>query len=268
MGTTSQAGGMSLADRVAVVTGGSSGIGRGIARRLAADGATIVNADVRREPRRGEHFETDTSVPTDELVADEYGVDARFVETDTADPEDAERTIEDTIAAFNRVDILVNNAGIIVEGSTRDVDVEAYHRAIDVNLNGYVHMAKYAIPHLVASPAGRIVNISSVNAYYGGGGPAYAAPKAAIVNLTRDLAVEVAEAGVTANAVLPGVVKTALQDVGGDDAIERRRGMTPLPRLGEPEDVGNAVAFLASDDAEWITGAELLVDGGYMAGRH
>ena len=258
-----------LDGRVAVVTGGSSGIGRGIALRLARAGATVVVADVRREPCRGGHFQTDVTTPTDELVSTEFDSRSLYVETDTSDPDDVQRLVGRVVDEYGGIAILVNNAGILVSGTSQEVATSDYERMIEVNLNGYFHTVKSAVPHLRDADHGRIVNVSSVNAYYGGGGGAgYAASKAGIVNMTRDFAVELADDGVTANTVLPGVIKTPLQDVGGEDAIERRRERTLLPRLGEPRDVGNAVAFFASDAAEWLTGAELVVDGGYVAGGH
>jgi len=258
---------MTRANRVAVVTGASSGIGRGVATRLADAGLDIVVADVQRDPRAGEHFQTEVTTPTDVAVGEQSEVEGRFIETDTGDPDSVAAMVDEAIDAFDRLDVLVNNAGILIPGTSQSVDVDDYRRMIDVNLNGYFYTAKFAIPHLRDADQGRIVNISSVNAHYGGGGAGYAASKAGIVNLTRDLALEVADAGVTVNAVLPGVIKTALQDVDGEEAIERRRADTPLPRLGEPRDVANATAFFASEAAEWITGAQLLVDGGYLAGR-
>ncbi|MFB6296317.1 MAG: SDR family NAD(P)-dependent oxidoreductase [Halobacteriales archaeon] len=257
-----------LEDRVAIVTGGSSGIGRGIAVRLAEAGATVVVADVQREPHQGGHFQTDVTTPTDELVTERFDAQSLYVDVDTSEPDEVDALVEQTVDAYGGIDVLVNNAGILVPGASQEVSTADYERMIAVNLNGYFYTAKSAVPHLRRAEQGRIVNVSSVNAYYGGGGAGYAASKAGIVNMTRDFAVELADAGVTANTVLPGVIKTPLQDVGGEDAIERRREETPLPRLGEPRDVGNAVAFFASDGAEWITGAELVVDGGYVAGGH
>jgi NAD(P)-dependent dehydrogenase (short-subunit alcohol dehydrogenase family) len=257
-----------LGDRVAIVTGGSSGIGRGIALRLAEAGATIVIADVRREPHRGGHFQTDVTTPTDELVSAEFDTRSSYVETDTSDPDAVDRLVERTVDEYGGIDVLVNNAGILISGTSQEVARADYERMIAVNLNGYFYTTSAAVPHLRDADHGRIVNVSSVNAYYGGGGAGYAASKAGIVNMTRDFAVEVADDDVTANTVLPGVIKTPLQDVGGDAAIERRREETPLSRLGEPRDVGEAVAFFASDAAAWITGAELVVDGGYVAGGH
>lgn len=259
---------MSSDNRVAIVTGGSSGIGRGIAERLAEDGLNVVVADIQQAPKQGKHYETDVTTPTDELLEDEYQVDSMFVETDTGEEDDIESLIERTVERFGRIDVLVNNAGILIPGTSQEVSREDWQQVIDVNLTGYFLTAKYAIPYLVEAPEGRIVNISSVNAHFGGAGPAYASTKAGIVNLTRDLAEEVAEAGVTVNTILPGVVRTPMQDLNDEATMEHQAEQTPLPRLGTPRDVGNAVAFFASDEAEWITGAQLLVDGGYLAGGY
>jgi NAD(P)-dependent dehydrogenase (short-subunit alcohol dehydrogenase family) len=259
---------MPLTDRTAIVTGGSSGIGRGIAKGLAADGATVVIADVQQEPKQGEHYDTDVTTPTDELVQAEYDVPATFVRTDVANEADVEALVERTVERFGSLDILVNNAGILIPGGTQDLSFEDWQRVVDVNLTGQFLTAKHAIPHLVDSNQGRIINISSVNAHFGGAGPPYASTKAAIINLTRDLAVELAPDEVTVNAVLPGVIRTPMQDLNDDETIERQEKKTPLPRLGRSEDVANAVRFLASDRAEWITGTQLPVDGGYLAGGY
>lgn len=259
---------MTSDNQVAVVTGAASGIGRGIAERLAGDGLNVVVADRQRAPKQGKHYDTDVTTSTDELVESEYGVDSLFVETDVADEAAVEHLVAETTETFGRLDVLVNNAGILIPGTTQEVSSDDWQCVVDVNLTGYFLTAKHAIPYLSQSPQGRIVNISSVNAYFGGAGPAYAATKAAIVNLTRDLAVEVAEAGVTVNVVLPGVVETPMQDLNDEETMKRQAANTPLPRLGTPADVGSAVSFFASEDAEWITGADLRVDGGYLAGGY
>lgn len=254
-----------LIDRTAVITGAASGIGRGIAEILAEAGANIVVADVRREPKQGKHFDTDIKTPTDELVADEYEIESLYIETDTSDPNDVERMVDQTIERFDGIDILVNNAGIQVLGTTQEISIEEWYRVMDVNATGYFLTAKFAFPALHNSPSGRIINLSSINANFGGGGAPYATSKAGVINLTRDMAIEAAETDITVNAVLPGVVKTPMQDQNDPETMERQEETTLLSRLGEPEDVGKAVRFLASDDAEWITGAQLLVDGGYCA---
>ncbi|MFC7203321.1 SDR family NAD(P)-dependent oxidoreductase [Haloferax namakaokahaiae] len=259
---------MSLAERTALITGASSGIGRGIARELAAAGANIVVADIRESPKQGEYYQTDVHVPTADLVEQEFGVDATFVETNVKNESDIELAVQTAVEEFGGLDVLVNNVGTQVLGGTQEITAEDWHHVVDVNLTSYFLAAKYAIPHLVESEHGRIVNISSVNAYMGGGGPPYSATKAGIVNLTRDLALEVAEAGVTVNAVLPGVVKTPMQDQNDEQTRQRQAEKTPLPRVGDPEDVGKVVRFFASEEAEWVTGAELLVDGGYSIGGY
>jgi NAD(P)-dependent dehydrogenase (short-subunit alcohol dehydrogenase family) len=255
-------------DRVAVVTGGSSGIGRGIAIRLAETGMVVVNADRYRLPKRGTHFETTRNEPTDELIEDELDGDGHYVETDVSREADVERLVGEVVDTYDRLDVLVNNAGILIPGSSQEVTLEEWQQVVDVNLTAQFLLAKHAIPHLVESSQGRIVNVSSVNAYFGGAGPPYASTKAAIVNLTRDLAQEVAAEGVTVNTVLPGVVRTPMQDLNDEETLEREAEKTLLPRLGAPRDVAAAVAFFASEETEWITGAQLLVDGGYLAGRH
>ena len=254
--------------RVAIVTGASSGIGRGIALRLAQAGLSVVIADRRRDPKRGTHYDTDVDVPTDEAIHREFDVESLFVQTDVSEERAIENMVESAGETFDRLDVLVNNAGILVPGGTDALSREDWQRQLDVNLTAYFLTAKYARPHLVQSPNGRVVNISSVNAHFGGAGPAYAATKAGIVNLTRDLATEIAERGVTVNAVLPGVIKTPMQDLNDAETMERQRANTPLPRLGEPRDVANAVNFFVSEEAEWITGSQLLVDGGYLAGGY
>lgn len=255
-------------NRVAAVTGGSSGIGRGIALRLAEDGYGVAVLDKRWEPKTGEHYDTDVSTPTDEVIRESIGGSATFVETDLTEEQELETAIDSVIEEFGRLDVLVNNAGILIPGTTRTLSKDDWQRQLDVNLTAYFLTAKYALTHVIESDAGRIVNISSVNAHFGGAGPAYASTKAAIVNFTRDLATEVAEEGVTVNTILPGVVKTPMQDLNDEETMERQAENTPLPRLGEPRDVANAVSFFVSDQAEWITGAELLVDGGYLAGGY
>lgn len=253
-------------DRTVIVTGAASGIGRGIATAFAEEGANVVVADVRHDPKQGRHFDTDVTTPTDELIEAEFDTDAIFVKTDVGDHEQASDLIDTTVEAFGSVDVLVNNAGIEIPGLTEEVSIEDWERVINVNLEGTFYCTKFAIPHLKGSE-GAIVNIASVHAIDGGAGPSYTSSKAGIVNFTQDLAVELGDANVTANAICPGAIKTPMQRALGEEALEAQREQTLLPRLGEPADIANAAVFLASDEAEWITGDALFVDGGWTSHR-
>ena len=134
-----------------------------------------------------------------------------------------------------------------------------------INLRGPYLCTKHSVSHLKKSQAGRIINIASVHAFVGGGGPVYPPAKAGLVNLTRDTAVELASDNITVNAICPGYIETPIQDYLTEEQIETSRHRTPLPRLGLPSDIGRAAVFFASDDAEWITGTALPVDGGWLA---
>jgi len=252
--------------RTVIVTGGSSGIGRGIALRFAEEGARVVNADVQREPAVGKHHGPDDERPTDQYITEALDGEATYVETDVSDPDAVEAMVEEAVATYGGVDVLVNNAGIYVPGTTEECTLEEWRRMIGVDLDGVFFCAKAAIPHL-REAEGNIVNVASVHATQGGGGPAYASAKAAVVNLTRDLAVELGEAGVHVNAICPGYIKTPIQDYLSEEEIEAVREHTLTPRLGEPEDVGDAAVFLASEEARFVTGTALYVDGGWAAHR-
>jgi NAD(P)-dependent dehydrogenase (short-subunit alcohol dehydrogenase family) len=255
---------MRLRDRVAIVTGASSGIGRGIALAFAREGARVVVADVKETPRRGRYHETETVTPTVTEIEAAGGA-GLFLRTDVARDDECARLVAETAARFGGIDILVNNAGIYVPGGTEDLSIEEWDRMTAVDLRAVFVLTKLALPHLRRSRCGRVIHIASVHAWGGGAGPAYAPAKAALVNLARDLAVEVGRDGVTVNAICPGYIETAIQDYLTPGQIEACRQRTPLPRLGRPADIAHAAVFLASDEAEWITGASLVVDGGFIA---
>lgn len=255
---------MRLKDRVALVTGGSSGIGRGIARAFAAEGARVIVADLQEAPRQGKYHETDVVTPTAEEIRASGG-EARFVRTDMADAEAVAALIAETTDAYGGLDILVNNAGIHVPGGLLQLSLEEWDRVVGVNLRGVFVATKLALPYLLQSRHGRIIHIASIHAFGGGAGPAYAPAKAALVNLARDTALEVGAAGVTVNTICPGYIETAIQDYLTPAQIDACRQRTPLPRLGRPADIAHACTFLASDEAEWITGAHLVIDGGFSA---
>lgn len=255
----------SFEDKTAVVTGGSTGIGRAIALELATQGASVVIGDIEKTLAQGERYGPDSSDPTHSMII-ERGGSASFEEVDVSRPADCQALIEHTIDTYGRLDVLVNNAGIHIPGDIENLTTEDWGRVLDVNLSGAFYCAKFALPYL-SETAGSIVNISSVHAVEGGAGPAYAASKAALVNLTRDIATTLGPYDVTANAICPGFIKTSRQDYLTDDEIEASREQTVLPRLGSPKDVAAAALFLLSDRASWITGEALFVDGGWTAHR-
>lgn len=254
---------MKLNGRVALVTGASSGIGRGIAMALAREGAQVVVVDIRETPKQGKYHETDLTTSTVEEL-ENLGAKGLFVQTDVSDDQAVSRAIHQAVSAFGGLDILVNNAGIAIPGGIEETTIADYDAMMAVNLRAVYVASKFAMPHL-KKPSGRIIHIASVQAFGGGGGPAYAASKAGVVNLTRDTALELAPFGATVNAICPGYIETPIQDYLTLQDIEDSRAKTPLPRLGLPEDIGKAAVFFASDDAAWITGTALPVDGGWMA---
>lgn len=240
------------------VTGGGSGIGRETAMRCAEEGADVVVADVDREA---------VEETTDAI--DEAGGKASSYELDVRDAEALAEAIDAT-AEKGGIDVLVNNAGISHPRSDmEDVDIEVRDRVIDINTKGVWNGCRAAIPHLKDQGSGAIVNTASLAGLIGmPGGAAYSLSKGAVVNFTRAIAAELGSHGVRANAVCPGVVETPLVTDDRDpeewpDLRDRMAEAYPLGRLGRPEDVANAVRFLASEEAAWITGHALVVDGGY-----
>jgi len=253
--------------RSAIVTGSSSGIGRAIAERLAADGFWVLLADVRREPLTG-------GEPTDQLIGRQGG-DCEYMAADVSRREDCERLVTRACEPTGNLDVLVNNAALAGEHSkpllqTRDSDFDAI---IAVNLRGPFMLCRAAIQRMLTQPLrgdarGRIVNITSQHGMVGAPGhSAYAVSKAGLVQLTRQIAVEHARDGIICNAVAPGKIVTGTPgDLSqSEDTSAYVRSRTPFPRLGAPRDVAVAVSFLASDDATYISGATLMVDGGWMA---
>lgn len=260
-----EGGGRRLEGRIAVVTGSASGLGRAIALRLAQDGATVVVSDVRRAPREG-------GDPT-EVVIERDGGHAVRIDADVSQWADVDQLIGATVGQFGRIDVMVNNAGIAGAASkplleTTEADWDAI---MAVNLRGVFLCCKRAIRQMLdQSPLGevrgRVINISSQHGMVGPPGHvAYAASKGGVVNLTRQLAVDYGRHGILVNAVAPGKIMTGSPEQGDPDAIAYSRARTPFWRLGRPADVAGAAAFLASDDALYVSGANLLVDGGWMA---
>jgi len=252
---------MRLEEKVAIVTGSASGIGRSIAKVFGQEGAKLVVADIQDKPREG-------GKPTHELIKNEGG-EAIFVETDVSSEEAVENLVEQTIDEFGHIDILVNNAGIFHQEKIHESDTDNWKKLMDVNLNGTYLCTKKVIKHMLENGIeGKIINISSIAGSVGyGSAPAYCASKGAMTNLTRELAIDYAGEGINVNAISPGVIKTEMTSdfLTDPDMKAYMEQNTPYKRLGEPEDIAYAAVFLASDESNFINGEDLVVDGGWIA---
>ncbi len=239
--------------KTAIVTGGSRGIGRGIAERLAEGGANVLityagNAAAAEEVVK---------------VLTEKGVQAAAVQADAADPESAAKVVEAAKALGDRIDILVNNAGITRDNLLMRMKDEEFDAVIATNLKGVYSMMKAVTKPMMKQRYGRIVNISSVVGVYGNAGQVnYAAAKAGVIGMTKSVAKELGSRGITCNAVAPGFIETDMTAALTDDVKEKIAAGITLGRLGQVEDIAEAVAFLASDKASYITGQVLEVAGG------
>jgi len=251
---------MRLAGKRALITGGGTGIGRGTAELFAREGARVMVSGRRRA-------ELEESV----RLVEKAGGAGALVQGDVARPEDAERMVRETVAAFGGIDVLVNNAGILVRNaSVTSVAIEDWQRVLDVDLNGVFLVSRFALLRMVeAGRGGAIVNVSSVAGILGDPKMApYNAAKGGVNLLTKNMALDYAGQRIRVNAVCPGRIATPMPKSRlepGDDweEILARWGKNiPLGRVGQPEDIAQAVLFLASDEASWITGTTLVVDGG------
>lgn len=242
---------MDLTNRVAIVTGSGRGIGRAIALKLAEVGAIIVVNDI-DEAVKG---------VSEEIRA--TGGQSLPVPGDVGTSADVSRLIEETIAAYGKVDILVNNAGIARDQLVMRMSEEDWDRVLNVNLKGAFLCIKAVLRHMLKQRWGRIINLSSVVGMVGNPGQAnYASAKAGIIGLTRTIAREVASRGITANAIAPGFIDTEMTQRLQEDWKQELKKRIPLGYFGSPRDVAEAVAFLASEEARYITGQVLGVDGG------
>lgn len=241
---------------VAIVTGGARGIGWATARRLAEESAHVVIVDMDGE--------------TAQARAQELGHDHLGLKANITSPSDVTATINTVIGTFGRIDVLVNNAGIVDQaGATIKQDIDNFQRVLNVHLSGTFLASKSAAEHMLRQGAGAIINLSSI-AGFGGipGRNAYSAAKAGIAGMTRSMACEWARSGVRVNAVAPGYVRTDLVEEllqRGDIDGASLEARTPMGRLAAPEEIANAIYFLASPQSSYITGAVLAVDGGWMA---
>jgi len=238
-----------------LVTGAARGIGAATARRLAEEGARVLLTDV-------DALEAARTA----AMLREQGLATEALGCDVADRASVDAAVAHAARAFGSLDVLVNSAASCTPDTPlfEDGPDEAWDRDLDITLTGTYRCCRAALPHLAASGRGAVVNIGSVNALQDFGNHAYSAAKAALLSLTRTMAAHVAARGVRVNLVMPGTVRTSAWE-GREDELEALRPLYPLGRVGEPDDIAAAVAFLASRDAAWITGTSLTVDGGVTA---
>jgi 3-oxoacyl-[acyl-carrier protein] reductase len=239
--------------RVGIVTGGGRGIGRAVAVRLAEEGANLA-ISYRSNDEAAEE--------TAERVR-EAGVKCELFKGDVASPEDVEALFKGVSDAFGRVDILVNNAGITRDNLMMRMKEEEFDEVLQTNLKGTYLCTRAALRPMIRARWGRIVNVSSVVGLVGNAGQAnYAASKAGIIGFTKSVAREVAQRGITVNAVAPGYVETELTGSLPENVKDQIRGQVPMGRFGEPEEVAQVVAFLVGETAGYVTGQTIAVDGG------
>lgn len=260
-----------LAGKVAIITGGGSGIGQATATLFASEGAAVVCADIKKAGAE----ETAGKV----IEAGGKGI---ALKVDVSSPADAERMASETIKAFGAIDVLFANAGIAGLGSAMDIDQKAWNKVIAVNLTGVWLSSKYVLPHMVSKGRGSIINTASIGGLAGFPGIApYCAAKAGVIGLTRQMVVDYSPKGIRVNAICPGTTPTPLvletyKGGGGsasivgkeqsyEDQLKLVAARYPAGRLGTVEEVASLVLFLASDESRWITGAIIPIDGGYTA---
>ena len=241
--------------KTAFVTGASRGIGRAIARTLALDGYA-VGINYLKEKEKADAL-------ADELRA--LGCEAMAVQADVSDAEAVTAAIRRVEETFSPVELLVNNAGISQQDLFQYTDAALWRRLFAVNVDGAYHTIQAVLPEMIARQSGAIVNISSMWGLRGASCEVgYSATKAALIGLTRSLAMELAPSGIRVNCVAPGVIRTDMVEKLGQETIDALCEQTPIGRLGTPEDIAQAVAFLASEKASFITGQVLTADGGFI----
>lgn len=241
-----------LQDKVAFVTGGASGMGEMMVKMFTAEGATVIAADI-NEAALEEKWGNNEKVMT--------------VKLNVTSDEEWKSAVEKVVAKLGKIDILINNAGISTEKGMNEITIEDWRKLSDINSFGPFLGMKHVLPYMKEATKGSIVNISSYTALIGMGLNPYSASKGAVRAISRAAAADFGQFGVRVNTIFPGIIETPMTKglESSKDVVTALVRMTPLARLGKPEDVANAVLFLASDEAAYITGAELVIDGGYSA---
>ncbi len=243
---------MRFTDKVVLVTGGAQGIGKETAKRFLQEGASVVICD----------YDKAAGV----AALEEFNSDkVDFYKVDVTDSEQIRQMVDSTIDKHGKIDVLINNAGITVDGFLTKMDESAWEKVIAVNLSGVFKCTKAVAAHMLKQSSGVILNASSVVGLYGNIGQTnYAATKAGVIGLTKSWAKEFGPKGIRVNAVAPGFIETGMTAVVPQKVLDIMKDKTPLRRLGKPEDIASAYLYLASDDANYINGTVLSVDGGLV----
>lgn len=241
-----------LQNKVALITGGASGIGAATARLFVQEGAKVVLADLNEE--KGKAFETELK---------SQGAEAVFVKANITSEEEVASLFKQAIEAFGKVDIVFNNAGIGRVQPTHELEYSEWRNTVNVDLDGVFLVARESIREMLKAGGGTIVNTASMYGWVGSpGSAAYNAAKGGVINLTRSLALEYADQNIRVNALCPGFIDTPIIP---EENKKELASMTPMKRLGQADEMATAVLFLASDDSSYMTGGSLIVDGGYTA---
>ena len=249
---------MRLKDKVAIITGAASGIGKATAKLFAEHGAKVVVADI--DENGGNKTVTDIQAA---------GSEAFFIQTDVTIRADTDQMVAQTLKNYDKLDILLNNAGIAMRLPVAELSEDDWHRCLDVNLTGVFLCAKAAIPAMQKNEGGSIINMSSIYGIVGADvRAAYVASKGAVTNLTRGMALDYAEDNIRVNCICPGFVETPLVAgvVKNPEEYQKLANKHPMRRLGQPEEIAFGALYLASDESAFVTGIALPIDGGYTAG--
>ena len=242
-----------------LISGGGSGIGHAICLRLAAEGANVILID--KDLKGGQSVEQELKLQNTKVL---------FVQADITSEADVEKVHKEATLFFGNIDVLVNNAGAAFAENYAMTTLENWNQDIALNLTGHYMLTRLFLPDMEAQGKGAITNISSVNGAQSFGNPAYSAAKAGVISFTQTLAIEYGPKGIRANVVLPGTIETPVWQTRKDsrpEVFELVKGWYPVGRVGRPEDIAAAVAFLSADEASFINGASLNVDGGLTAGN-